>query len=152
MPEPSEHLATAIVESQVAAFTRGDVDAVVEHFTEHCVLVVGSDAPPLQGRAAVRAYLERLYRELRCATVQVESIVENGAEVVAEIELRGRLTPDSLEAAAPGVVRHVRARVSVALEEGRIREQRVDPYGLDYVVPRWRRAPSPGRVRHLDRR
>jgi ketosteroid isomerase-like protein len=152
MPDPSEHLATAIIESQIAAFARGDVGAVVEHFTEDCVFAVGSESSPLHGRAAVRDYLESLYRELRCATVHVASIVERGGGVVAEVELRGRWTADSLDAATTGGVRHVRARVAVVLDDGRIREQQIDPYTLGHVVPRRRQRRSARRVRHLDRR
>jgi ketosteroid isomerase-like protein len=147
-----EHTAQALIESQVAAFSRGDVDAVLEHFTEHCVLVVGTERVPLHGRAAVRDYLDRLCRELPCATVRINSVVGGGSEAVAEVELRGRWTDEAMEVASVGGVRQVRARVSVTLQDGRIREQRIDPEPADDMPMRRRRASRVPRVAHFERR
>lgn len=112
----------AILQGQLAAFARGDVDAVVEHFAENCVLTVMIDGLPLHGRDAVRDYLEELYRSMPASAVRVTSIVASDADVVAEVELRGRWLSDAPNGAE---LKRVRACIWSVLEDGRIREQRV---------------------------
>jgi ketosteroid isomerase-like protein len=115
-------LTAAILESELAAFARGDVDAVVEHFTENCVLTVMIDGLPVHGRDAARDYLEKLVQMMPTSAMRVTSTVASDTEVVAEVELRGRWPGD-----APNRPELKRARVCIwsVLEDGRIREQRV---------------------------
>lgn len=122
MPLRGGSFTVAIVESELAAFARGDVDAVVEHFAEDCVLTVMIDGLPLHGRDAARDYLEELYRVMPASAVRMTSIVASDTDVVAEIELRGRWLSDAPNGAE---LKRVRACIWSVLEAGRIREQRV---------------------------
>jgi ketosteroid isomerase-like protein len=112
----------AILESELAAFARGDVDAVVEHFTENCVLTVMIDGLPVHGRDAARDYFKELLQIMPTSTVRVTSSLATDAQVVAEVELRGRWPTD-----APNGPELKRAKACIwsVLEDGRIREQRV---------------------------
>lgn len=122
MPLRGESFTIAILQSQLEAFARGDVDAVVEHFAENCVLTVMIEGSPLHGRDAMRHYLEELYRVMPASAVRVTSIVASDADVAAEVELRGRWLSDAPNGAE---LRRVRACIWSVLEDGRIREQRV---------------------------
>jgi uncharacterized protein (TIGR02246 family) len=118
----SSSLATSIVESQVAAFARGDIDGVVEHFTEDCVLTVMAEGPR-HGRAAVREYLVELFREMPGGTASMVSVSAAGAEVVAEVDLCARWAGDSLDAATTGGRARVCVQVRTTVVDGRIREE-----------------------------
>jgi len=68
---------TAILESELQAFARGDLDAVVEHFTENCVLTVMIDGLPVHGRNAARDYLKELLEIMPTSAVRMTSTVHN---------------------------------------------------------------------------
>lgn len=126
MPNQTEHPQVAIVESQVAAFSRGDVDAVLEHFTENCVLTVMLDgSSPQHGRDSVREYLENLFRDMPSGTARITSVVASCDDVVAEVELGGRWAGELFDLPATGAHGRLRACVWSVLEDGRIREQRI---------------------------
>lgn len=112
----------AILESELHAFARGDVDAVVEHFTENCVLTVMLDGLPVHGRDAARDYLKELLQLMPTSAVRVTSTVASDAEVVAEVELKGRSPSDGPNGSE---LKRTKACIWSVLEGGRIREQRV---------------------------
>jgi predicted ester cyclase len=126
MSNQIEHPQVAIVESQIAAFSRGDVDAVLEHFTENCLLTVMIDGClPQHGRDGVREYLESLYRDMPSGTARITSVVAHCDAVVAEVELGGRWDGELFDVPATGAHGRLRACVWSVLEDGRIREQRI---------------------------
>jgi steroid delta-isomerase-like uncharacterized protein len=126
MSDPIEHRQVALVESQIAAFSRGDVEAVLEHFTENCVLTVMLDgSSPQHGRDGVREYLENLYRDMPSGTARITSVVAQCDVVVAEVELGGRWAGELFDVPATGPEGRLRACVWSVLEDGRIREQRI---------------------------
>jgi uncharacterized protein (TIGR02246 family) len=122
MFDPSRSLAASILESQVAAFARGDVDGVVEHFTEDCVLTVMAQGAR-HGRASVREYLNELFREMPEGTASVVSVTAAGSDVVAEVDLCARWAEDSLAAATTGGRARAHLYVRATVADGRIREQ-----------------------------
>jgi uncharacterized protein (TIGR02246 family) len=122
MSDSGQSLAASIVESQVAAFARGDADAVVEHFTEDCVLTVMGEGAR-HGRAAVREYLVDLFRAMPGGTASVVTMMAEGPEVVAEVDLCACWAGHSLDAARTGGRARVRGYVRATVADGRIRRQ-----------------------------
>lgn len=72
MPDASDREEQAIHARSVScldAMNRGDIDAVVEHYTEDAVLIFPSE-PIIQGRANIRSYWESVSSTDRAAQLQ----------------------------------------------------------------------------------
>lgn len=80
-----------IVEGQVAALLRRDLDGVAAHFTEDCVLVdMARPHAPHRGRAGIVAYCASLVDGRSELEIELHSVVGDGAWLAAEMEVRGR--------------------------------------------------------------
>jgi steroid delta-isomerase-like uncharacterized protein len=73
----------SVVRDFAAAFNRGDVDALLDCFTDGATYVDGFYGPHT-GREKLRAMFERMFREGRDYAWQMDEVVETPARAAAE--------------------------------------------------------------------
>ena len=124
--------ASSVVLSNSAAFSRMDIDAMLEHYAEDAVVIdcrrvsMGT----FSGHAELRAYYLSIFHSASELHEELRIVAERGDVVVADCELRGRLA--GAPARASDVV--VPYGLVIRIRDGRIAYLELHESGADALA------------------
>jgi predicted ester cyclase len=104
------------------AISRGDIDAILEHFTPDCQFTDMHEGAS-RNRDELRTYLEEYYSVVPQMTVRIVSVVTEGDRLVGEVEIDGVYTGEGCAPGGSPITLHY--CICDELENGLIKTERI---------------------------